>query len=238
MKLCVLKFNRNVKFAILIVLEMKNLLFKFLIINILLFIVSCSTSNELNLNSRIQKRRYSNGYYLTCFKNIKKHKSDVDILNNEPVYGSEIINQNTENTTFASNENEINSIITSDETENIDNNSDSLNINIQNHNFSNKPNISKINNIVENKISNQTEQEFRVDKKSIKSYLKLHNDSKNDNEKLLTILFFVLAFILPPLSVLLYTNIDWKKVLIATLLTCLWWGPGVIYAILVLLEIL
>jgi uncharacterized membrane protein YqaE (UPF0057 family) len=140
--------------------------------------------------------------------------------------------------TFASNENEINSIITSAETKYIDNNSDLSNIDIQNHNFSNKQNISKINNISESKISNQTEQEFRVDKKSIKSYLKLQNDSKNDNEKLLTILFFVLAFILPPLSVLLYTNIDWKKVLIATLLTCLWWGPGVIYAILVLLEIL
>ena len=48
----------------------------------------------------------------------------------------------------------------------------------------------------------------------------------------------VLAFLLPPLSVLLFTNIDWKKVLIATILTCLWWGPGVLYAILVLLEIL
>jgi uncharacterized membrane protein YqaE (UPF0057 family) len=175
---------------------------------------------------------------LSGFKNIKKHKSDVDIFNNDSIYETEITIQKTENTTFASNENEINSIITSAETKYIDNNSDLSNIDIQNHNFPNKQNVSKINNISESKISNQTEQEFRVDKKSIKSYLKLQNDSKNDNEKLLTILFFVLAFILPPLSVLLYTNIDWKKVLIATLLTCLWWGPGVIYAILVLLEIL
>jgi uncharacterized membrane protein YqaE (UPF0057 family) len=217
---------------------MKKILFKFFIINILLFVVSCSTSNEFNLNSRIQKRRYSNGYYLSSFKKIKKHKNESYVSNDEKVDEIEIINQNSYNSTYASIEDDLHSISIPLENQKNNNKFDSLSVNNQNFYVSDKQNISIINNNIESRISNQTTKEFKVDKKSFKSYFKLNDKSKNNDDKLLTILFFVLALILPPLSVLLYTNIDWKKVLIATILTCLWWVPGVLYAILVLLEIL
>lgn len=216
---------------------MKKILFKFFIINILLFVASCSTSKGLNLNSHIQKKRYSNGYYISSFKNLKRYKSETEVSQNKIDKEVEIINQNIDNSTYASIENELNPILIPFENQINNNKIDSFGIRNQSYYVSEKLNNSIINNISENKISNQTEQELRFDKKSLKSYLSL-NYKTNNNEKLLTILFFVLALILPPLSVLLYTNIDWKKVLIATILTCLWWGPGVLYAILVLLEIL
>lgn len=217
---------------------MKKILFKLFIINILLFVVSCSTSNEFNLNSRIHKRRYSNGYYLSSFKKIKKHKNESDVSNDEKVDEIEMFNQNSDNSTYASIENETIIISTPLEVEKKNIKIDSLEIISRNDYLSKKLNVSLNNNNIQSKISKQKEHELNVDKKSIKSYLKRNSYSKDNEDKLLTILFFVLAIILPPLSVLLYTNIDWKKVLIATLLTCLWWGPGVLYAILVLLEIL
>lgn len=54
------------------------------------------------------------------------------------------------------------------------------------------------------------------------------------------ILAVILCFLFPALGVLVYTypSIDWIKVLIAFLLTLLFWLPGIIYALLVVFDVI
>ncbi|NQY10290.1 MAG: YqaE/Pmp3 family membrane protein [Flavobacteriales bacterium] len=52
------------------------------------------------------------------------------------------------------------------------------------------------------------------------------------------ILAVICAILLPPLGVGIYTNIDWMKVLICFLLTLLFFLPGMIYALLVVFDVI
>lgn len=52
------------------------------------------------------------------------------------------------------------------------------------------------------------------------------------------ILAVIFAILLPPLGVGIYTNIDWMKVLIALLLSILFVLPGMIYALLVVFDVI
>ena len=66
---------------------MKNIVYNFLLINILIFVSSCSTSNEVSQNSRLQKRKYNNGYYISSLH--KKRKKAI--IPNETIENSELI---------------------------------------------------------------------------------------------------------------------------------------------------
>lgn len=52
------------------------------------------------------------------------------------------------------------------------------------------------------------------------------------------ILAVIFAILIPPIGVLIYTNIDWMKVLICLLLTLLFFLPGMIYALLVVFDVI
>ncbi|MFM7022902.1 MAG: YqaE/Pmp3 family membrane protein [Flavobacteriales bacterium] len=56
------------------------------------------------------------------------------------------------------------------------------------------------------------------------------------DDALVTILLLILCFILPPLAVGLATGFELAPLLISILLTLLFWIPGVIYAIIVILR--
>ena len=58
------------------------------------------------------------------------------------------------------------------------------------------------------------------------------------NADAIFVLAVIFAILLPPLGVGIYTNIDWMKVLIAFLLTLLGVLPGVIYALLVVFDVI
>ena len=61
------------------------------------------------------------------------------------------------------------------------------------------------------------------------------NSNKSMADDLL-ILCIILCFFIPPLAVGIWTNIDWTKVLISLLLTLLFFLPGLIYSLLVVLD--
>ncbi|MFN5443673.1 MAG: YqaE/Pmp3 family membrane protein [Crocinitomicaceae bacterium] len=217
---------------------MKNIVYNFLLINILIFVSSCSTSNEVSQNSRLQKRKYNNGYYISSLH--KKRKKAI--IPNETIENSELITvektTKTENTVASIDHNFVTQESSKPKFEIEDNN-----INIE---YQFKKNTSEISSISEFKQDNFSQNKVKwlrndeIKKIDFKNNIKEKSQKsrKVNDEQLIFILLMVLAFFLPPLSVLLFTNIDWKKVLIATILTCLWWGPGVLYAILVLFEIL
>jgi uncharacterized membrane protein YqaE (UPF0057 family) len=217
---------------------MKNILFKFLFINILIILASCSTTNEVSQNSSIQKRKYRSGYYISFWnKNKKHHKESIKNIDFEKVV-NDSISLNEDLTTYASLDNEFSSsiIIPDQRIEHNAKKGTFSNIKLtKSENSESKP----LKNIFETKkIKHIKNKEFNYNNYNIKYNSKSQKLINVNDEQLLFLLLLILAFILPPLSVLLFTNIDWKKVIIATLLTCLFWGPGVLYAILVLLEIL
>jgi uncharacterized membrane protein YqaE (UPF0057 family) len=78
----------------------------------------------------------------------------------------------------------------------------------------------------------------RDQKKEVKTLLKKqkHESGSSGLADDLQILCIILCFFIPPLAVGIWTNIDWTKVLISLLLTILFFIPGVIYSILVVLD--
>lgn len=231
--LYVVNLIRNVKFAFLILLVMKNILSFFLLINVLTLLFSCSSSNEFTLNSRVQKKRYSNGYTF-CFSTNKKKINERSIKENQNTSLLNEVSENEINTDVASLNNSIEQVVNEQKLSNpiykgnsIDKSPILIQYNIEKTKNKDLP---KFDNQIINK--ENTELKFKN-----RSNLKTNFNKIND-EKLLMIFLVVLSFILPPLSVLLYTNINWKKVLISTLLTCFFWVPGIIYSLLVILEIL
>jgi uncharacterized membrane protein YqaE (UPF0057 family) len=218
---------------------MKKILVKLFVFIVLTIVTSCSTSNVVAQNIRIQKRKYSNGYHISFFK--KPSKKNTQVIDSELKTDENIVENSLEKASVSQlniPENAISSV----EVENtvIENNqikqtatTSNSPLNSLNRKQNNSNSIS-----IHNSIKRVDNKELSISRKSLRTIIKSQKSGKIDDEKLIFILLLILAFLLPPLSVLLYTNIDWKKVIIATILTCLWWGPGVIYAILVLLEIL
>ncbi len=217
---------------------MKNIVYNFLLINILIFVSSCSTSNEVSQNSRLQKRKYTNGFYISSLhKNRKK-----EIFPNETIENNELIavekTTETENTIASIDHNFVPQESPKSMSE-IEEKDIKIDYQFKKHtpetsSFSEYKQEDFSHNKVKWLRNNEVKKLYFKNTKKEKS----QKSKKVNDEQLIFILLMVLAFLLPPLSVLLFTNIDWKKVLIATILTCLWWGPGVLYAILVLLEIL
>lgn len=204
-----------------------------------MILACCSTSNEISQNRSIQKRKYRNGYHFSFLKNNKKRSIlndtfDVSYTNRDD---SVSIYEQDNISTSIDNEISISKKVTFDLHTNKSTKIDIVDKKLMDFKISNS---NKLNNYFELKKLKYIQNRELVfnNTKSKNKGLKSQKSKEINSEQLLFILLMILAFILPPLSVLLFTNIDWKKVLIATLLTCLWWGPGIIYAILVLLEIL
>lgn len=203
-----------------------------------MILASCSTSNEVSQNSSIQKRKYRSGYYISFWnKNKKHHKESLKNIDFEKIV-VDSISLNEDLTTYASIDNEFTSSnILPDQR--IEHNAKKVTFSNIKLTKSENSESKQLKNIFETKkIKHIKNKEFNYNNYNIKYNSKSQKLINVNDEQLLFLLLLILAFILPPLSVLLFTNIDWKKVIIATLLTCLFWGPGVLYAILVLLEIL
>lgn len=66
---------------------------------------------------------------------------------------------------------------------------------------------------------------------------KQQNNSAGGRDSLF-ILAVIFAILIPPIGVLIYTNIDWVKVLICLILTVIFYVPGMIYALLVVFDVL
>ena len=87
-------------------------------------------------------------------------------------------------------------------------------------------------------------QDKRIKEKTIKRHAlkKLYSTSKKSSKSVeidaYMLLLIILACIIPPLAVLLYTDVNWKKVAIALILCLFFYFPAIIYALLVLFDVL
>lgn len=88
-----------------------------------------------------------------------------------------------------------------------------------------------------NEFKSLSKQEKKSRFKEVKSLLKEYKAQKahGDEVSTNTILLVILAFLLPPLAVYLHENAVNTKFWISLLLSLLFWVPGIIYALIVIL---
>ena len=71
---------------------------------------------------------------------------------------------------------------------------------------------------------------------AIKKIAKKATKSTSSDDDILLILLVILCFFIPPLSVAIASDWDLTKILISLILTLLFWVPGVIYALYIVLK--
>ena len=95
------------------------------------------------------------------------------------------------------------------------------------------PSVKEVVNSFKNLSKKEKKERFREVKKELKEYKKLKKSGAEPSTN--TVLLVILAILLPPLAVYLHQGEINSKFWISLLLTLLFWIPGVIYALLVVL---
>lgn len=76
-------------------------------------------------------------------------------------------------------------------------------------------------------------------KSSAERLNKTHDQSKNQNDDtVMLVLLLILCFLIPPLAVGIKTDWEMRKLLISLILTFFFWLPGIIYALLIVLDVI
>ena len=211
-----------------------------------IIISSCGSSNSVVSNSGISKRKYNKGFFFkpkSNFRTAKKDAKDVELKEEKSVAKVEkaelkkvkkavkrstvvespavetsrvaVVESNeVESTSF-----ETETPFTSDALESVEGGLDWT--------------------VVENQPSATGEsiEAMPIENRN-KSNKKKTKVRQGYNADAIFVLAVIFAILLPPLGVGIYTNIDWMKVLIAFLLTLLGVLPGVIYAVLVVFDVI
>lgn len=186
---------------------------------------SCSTSESVVNNGFLQKRKYNKGFHKSIKKNHKKQsvqEKEVLVYNETEVVKIEKVNaikEVAEKSNFTAvvrenNQTEEVAVVTLKE-----NNSIKEEAPVKEHKA-----IEKLSNTV-------AKVKTKVSKETI-----INNSSSNTTNTTddMMILLIILAILLPFVAVGIYTDWDVTKVLIAVLLSLLFWLPGIIYALLVI----
>ncbi|MBP6459269.1 MAG: YqaE/Pmp3 family membrane protein [Crocinitomicaceae bacterium] len=193
--------------------------------------VACTSSSHVLNSSFIQKRKYQSGFHIVSRS---KNTSNITLsLSTEKSLYS-----NFKDTFLVLHDvpvlkHEENELVTAS----IDNQ--------EVYQISTTANQSEVSVVKLNDSNRQfVKQDKRIKEKTIKRHAlkKLYSISKKSSKSVeidaYMFLLIILACIIPPLAVLLYTDINWKKVAIALILCLFFYFPAIIYALLVLFDVL
>lgn len=216
-----------------------NVIYLFLAMTIVLG--SCGSSNNVVSNKLISKRKYNKGFYINKKGNYQK--SNEDVAKNENAEKTDR-KKFSERTKSSSTQQEVSRTEQSETA--------SINWAAEESDFTvgtaipidglysvevteNEPVSVECLDAADAAI--EREQSKKDMRKSLRKKVK---DSKSSGwgDDAMFILAVIFAILIPPLGVLIYTNIDWMKVLIALLLTILFVLPGMIYALLVVFDVI
>lgn len=208
-------------------------LFSLLILSAIL--VSCGTSNNVVNNRLFQKRKYTSGWFIKKKQKVDKKSSNEeglafqDELNSEKPKSEHLSVKNDdkalEKTIAIDNKNETPIQIISKKKKN-DNGKKSV--------FKNEQLIAKINSKNKENLAVNT---FGNEKEDLNVASKNEKNSNSTSSDVVLILLVILCFILPPLAVWLATS-DSRQLIISIILTILFWVPGIIHALLVVLGVI
>lgn len=205
---------------------------------------SCSTSNSVVSNRLISKRKYTKGFYINhrtadkaeSVKAIDEKVEEEVISNEKLAIDANLLATKTVTSeslpTYKHQEIEFNQAAEIN-SETVESNADEAKVVSSDNSVEN----SEATAIVEK----SEKSESTLSKKELKKELKKQKSSSSSSSSdAKLILCIILAILFPALGVLVWTypSIDWLKVLIAFLLTLLFWLPGVIYALLVVLDVI
>ncbi len=215
---------------------MKKLAILNLSIILSLVLGSCSTSNNVVNNRSISKRKYTKGFHINKKSNLKSSKDEIATKDYHV--------QSNETTSTVRNSGNIASVTTNRtearrSTDRIDNGSMEENeissSSVDQSDQSNVNNQREVDSETSEPSSSATKKSSSSKKKEQKKKKENRQGSGSDTIFILAVIF---AILIPPLGVAIYTNIDWMKVLIALLLTILFFLPGMIYALLVVFDVI
>lgn len=207
-------------------------------------ISSCGSSNNVVNNHGISKRKYNKGFFFQRKSNLKTAETKVkeaDLKEEKSIAKAE----KTE-TRKAKKENVITTSVESSDMVRIEPKQTSIDIVVSEDESEAGPLLdSDLDGIdwpvVENQPSATGES---IDEMS---YGDRNQSSENKSNKtnaaasqtgIIFVLAVVFAILIPPLGVAIYTNINWKRVLITLLLTLLFILPGMIYALLIVFDVI
>ncbi|MFD1552244.1 YqaE/Pmp3 family membrane protein [Putridiphycobacter roseus] len=206
---------------------------------LLVFIAgSCATSNDVASNKLIQKRKHLKGYHISTkqspFKKSNKTQETEEflVINDIKSEGTLKYDPALRHDNYQAVELDENIAI--NDTKVMDNQIHAIEAKstkrskaVSQETSSNE--IALVNN-------NQTTSKKAL-KKIIKNKKNTSDSSENSADDLL-ILLVILCFLLPPIAVGIKTDWDITKLLISILLTIFFWLPGIIYALLVVLDVI
>ena len=200
----------------------------------LFILASCATSNSVN-NGFITKRKHNKGFHI----NLNKNKGDVAVNKNNERKVEKEINLNDEN---HSNSNDKFALTSEKDTESLSETKNKANKVVNNEKKA-SPNKGKkaslpdeLDRIIKHKKSSVSENQNTSPRMEATNKIKEQqkNKSKNSNED--KVLLVILCFLLPPLAVYLHEGSWTSRCTINLILTLLCGLPGVIHALIVVLE--
>jgi len=215
-----------------------NIIYLFLAMTIVLG--SCSSSNSVVSNRLITKRKYNKGFHVKKKGNYKS--SNEDVAKNKDV--EKVDRKKFSDRTKSSNKQQEVVVAESSESAPLNWSAEESDLNERTTSTRSSDRVNS-DEVTEDKpvsaekrdASIEEEQEEKDSRNSLKKKAK-KSESSGWGADAIFILAVICAILIPPLGVGIYTNIDWMKVLIALLLTILFWLPGMIYALLVVFDVI
>lgn len=206
-------------------------------------ISSCGSSNNVVSNNGISKRKYTKGFFFQRKSNLKTANTkvkDADLRGDKSL-------AKTENVTAKKSTSKVSkrkSTLENADVAKIETTRFVENITVEEESPETRQFLSDDEggidwSVTENQPSEtgETIEQMSYENRN-KSEKKADNKKSASDADLIFIAAVVFAILLPPLGVAIYTNIDWMKVLIALLLTILFFLPGMIYALLVVFDVI
>ena len=182
------------------------------------------TASLLTVSCTVQKRLHNSGYHVT-WKSRYKSFDKNDLITKETSNDDGINSQDLAIVENAKEiENEPFAIINSENS----NNSFSYTT-TEDKSKSNRTNSVK-------SLTSGNENHTMSKSMAIKKLAKKSTKSSNSDDDVLLILLVILCFLIPPLAVAIASDWDLTKILISLILTLLFWFPGIIYALYIVLK--
>jgi uncharacterized membrane protein YqaE (UPF0057 family) len=211
---------------------MKRIIF---VVSILtgIFLSSCATSNVAS-NSLIQKRKHNKGFHLNFPSKVsdrsdeslaKELKHNGDFQNTVIEYNPITANSSVSSAYVDASINDEKTILASSEEKVIEERTDKRKVNKGNRSIK-----SVVSNVVTRNVIPEEKEDLSKDQLTSKS-----EESSNSLFRVELILLVILCFLLPPLAVFLSEGSWNTRCWISLILTLLFWVPGIIYALYVVL---
>ena len=219
-------------------IKMKKIAFLNLFLILSIVLASCSTSNNVVNNRTISKRKYNKGFHFNKKSSLKSSKDELasDDFKAEPSNTPRVERENaivTRTTRSTSSDVYSNDVENNDIIEGAELQDDLSQDDVTSHSSNRRSEDVEPQDAAETWAS--TSASTRDSKSTTQE--KENNQSSGWSDAMF-VLAVIFAILLPPLGVAIYTNIDWTKVLIALLLMIILFLPGMIYALLVVFDVI